>query len=332
MNNMSCNVIRDLFPSYVDQLTSEESNKLVEEHVAECQECARILRDMQEGSKQDYKPTEKEKKEIDFLKKNKKRNFRIGIYCAVGAILCVLLVLFIRAFGMGMERLSSENWNVEKITVENGEIHLKVKALEGSSYVSQIFVDEGNVAGENTVVITPKIVFMNPFHSEEKEFTYQLTYPEKAKTIYFGTQVIYADGEAITQKTSDLYGTRHLYVGSMPSNGSTANALRLSDLFGSYDNELETAEEPYGWIIKIKDNVSERERVMREGYMDSTACVLIALIQNLDHVTFQYSINGEATSKTITAADASQIIGQDVKNCYDNPKIFQDLLVRLGWN
>ena len=71
---------------------------------------------------------------------------------------------------------------------------------------------------------------------------------------------------------------------------------------------------------------------MREGYMDSTACVLIALIQNLDHVTFQYSVDGEATSKTITAADAAQIFGQDVKNCYDNPKIFQSLLTKLGWN
>ena len=71
---------------------------------------------------------------------------------------------------------------------------------------------------------------------------------------------------------------------------------------------------------------------MREGYMDAAACVMLALVQNLDHVTFRYTVDGVATSKTITAADASQIFGQDIKDCYDNPQTLQDLLIKLGWN
>ena len=33
---MKCEIIRDLLPSYVDGLTSEESNREITAHVAEC--------------------------------------------------------------------------------------------------------------------------------------------------------------------------------------------------------------------------------------------------------------------------------------------------------
>lgn len=39
MSNISCNVIRDLLPSYMDNIASDDSVKLVEEHLAQCSEC-----------------------------------------------------------------------------------------------------------------------------------------------------------------------------------------------------------------------------------------------------------------------------------------------------
>ncbi len=43
---LNCNVIRDLIPLYVDQICSEESKELVEEHLAECEDCSVIFRQM----------------------------------------------------------------------------------------------------------------------------------------------------------------------------------------------------------------------------------------------------------------------------------------------
>ena len=43
---MECGIIRDLMPSYVDGLTSEESGRAVEEHVQECAECRDFLHAM----------------------------------------------------------------------------------------------------------------------------------------------------------------------------------------------------------------------------------------------------------------------------------------------
>ena len=39
MNNIPCEVIRDLLPSYVDKLTSEVTNDIVKEHLTGCKEC-----------------------------------------------------------------------------------------------------------------------------------------------------------------------------------------------------------------------------------------------------------------------------------------------------
>ena len=36
---MKCDVIKDLMPSYIDNLLSEDSQGLVEEHLAECETC-----------------------------------------------------------------------------------------------------------------------------------------------------------------------------------------------------------------------------------------------------------------------------------------------------
>ena len=57
---MKCEIIRDLLPSYVDGLTSEESNREIMAHVAECAPCKEILEQMQEEV-QEKAPKEKRK-------------------------------------------------------------------------------------------------------------------------------------------------------------------------------------------------------------------------------------------------------------------------------
>lgn len=46
MNKISCNVIGDLLPLYVDGAVSEDTKKLVEEHLAECADCKKAAEDM----------------------------------------------------------------------------------------------------------------------------------------------------------------------------------------------------------------------------------------------------------------------------------------------
>ena len=47
-HKLPCELIQDLFPSYIDDLTSDVTNILLEEHVKECEKCREILGRMQE--------------------------------------------------------------------------------------------------------------------------------------------------------------------------------------------------------------------------------------------------------------------------------------------
>ncbi|MCJ8008698.1 zf-HC2 domain-containing protein [Lederbergia wuyishanensis] len=41
-----CYIVRDLLPSYIDQLCSEESARFIEQHIANCEKCSQLLHQM----------------------------------------------------------------------------------------------------------------------------------------------------------------------------------------------------------------------------------------------------------------------------------------------
>ena len=43
MKNTPCEVIKDLLPLYVDDICSEKSKDIIEEHLVECEECRNYL-------------------------------------------------------------------------------------------------------------------------------------------------------------------------------------------------------------------------------------------------------------------------------------------------
>lgn len=49
---MDCNVIKDLLPLYVDECCSEESAKLVADHLAVCESCRKVHGQMQKNDQQ----------------------------------------------------------------------------------------------------------------------------------------------------------------------------------------------------------------------------------------------------------------------------------------
>lgn len=46
MNRLECKTVRDLLPLYMDGICSEESQKLVDEHLAQCSDCKKIFEQM----------------------------------------------------------------------------------------------------------------------------------------------------------------------------------------------------------------------------------------------------------------------------------------------
>ena len=55
---LNCNVIKDLLPLYADQICSEESRGLVEEHLTDCTDCSALLRQMRNEEMENSLETE----------------------------------------------------------------------------------------------------------------------------------------------------------------------------------------------------------------------------------------------------------------------------------
>ena len=41
---LECDTVRDLLPMYIDHMTSDISNALIEEHISGCEECGKVDR------------------------------------------------------------------------------------------------------------------------------------------------------------------------------------------------------------------------------------------------------------------------------------------------
>ncbi len=89
MENINCEVIQDLIPSYVDKVCSDTSRRLVEEHLATCDDCKDI---MKLYCKNDFSSNAIEGRELDGYKKVKAKIRRQNV-------LCYGLLLLVIAFG-----------------------------------------------------------------------------------------------------------------------------------------------------------------------------------------------------------------------------------------
>jgi hypothetical protein len=320
-SRISCDVIKDLLPSYVDELTSEASNMLIREHVRDCESCRRTLASMQ-GGLSFAKEAEKEKREIDFLKKNKRRNRRIVLGSIAGAFLLILAVFAARVFIVGSRDYT--NWIPANLTVEGRNLTFTAVPTDSAMAVSGLdFREEDGV-----ITVSGRSVLVSPLHRGNCAGVY--TSSGEIREVRVGNRIVWAEGATVSPLASELYTTRHDYVGDMSANNRTAEALNLGSYLGAYTNELETKEEPYGWKLLLTEDIAEEKLAQKEQDMDAFGRVILGLVGNLDHVTFVYTADGQKTERTITAAEASAFLGQDIKNCGRNVRTLDELIQRTG--
>ena len=323
MNKIPCEVVRDLLPLYVDRLTNETTNELIREHLRECPECRKIFASMQGGDPLPEEST-KEEKEIDFLKKNKKRNRRIMLFSILGALLLLVSVLGVRFFLIGTDGFSG--WTAMKLEVNGKQLHFTAVPMDSASAISSLRYTEEN----GIVTVKARAVLVSPLFRGSRTGSYEASEP--IKEVRIGNRIIWSEGAAVSAMASELFATAHEYIGDMSANQRTANALSLGAYLGPYTNELETSEEPYGWKLILTDDVTEEQHVRKERDMDAFGRVLVALIGNLDHVSFIYEADGKETVKTVTAAEISAWFGEDVKNCGRDIRALDRLLLKTGLN
>lgn len=86
MKKLECDVIRDLIPSYVEEICSETSKRYVDEHLQDCPDCDRLMRQLRDT---DFSTTKLEQRQFDGYKKAKRQ---ISQQSISGVLLAVMLV------------------------------------------------------------------------------------------------------------------------------------------------------------------------------------------------------------------------------------------------
>ncbi len=98
---MECEVIRDLLPLYADEACSEQSRKLVGEHLLNCAECRDMLRRIRENEIENGLKNEKESVLQYGVRQFKKRTAAVGSAVSGVLIIPILICLFLFGSPMG---------------------------------------------------------------------------------------------------------------------------------------------------------------------------------------------------------------------------------------
>ena len=145
-----CEIVQDLLLGYVDDVLNVESKKIVEKHLSGCKECQIKLNEI----KSDIVENENnQRKQIDYLKKIKRKNNIKSIIITIGIIFFICLIIYLRKFiivnnfvNNANQSLKSDNFYMETTQVISSDaVALRKEWYKDGKYksITEIYSDEG---------------------------------------------------------------------------------------------------------------------------------------------------------------------------------------------
>lgn len=119
---MNCNIIRDLLPSYIDDICSDETASEVEKHTADCVQCNEMMQMMRQPTQHIVEPNIEEAKE-PFKRINKKRRVQVIGASLLTFLLMVIGYQIVQNVGVVHQFFFPMAHGVVEITEDGGEWH-----------------------------------------------------------------------------------------------------------------------------------------------------------------------------------------------------------------
>ena len=297
-NDLTCGVVRDLLPSYVEGMTSDETNAAVEAHLAACPDSA-ARRDAMTSPAEPAEAAE-QSREVDYLKTVKRKSGRRVVIAIVCTVLLILAGFALKIFVIGSPAQKGE-LIASGFTEENGVLRLSVTTPYSATAYRGWTVD----ISDGVANIAARSVLVSPLFPDGGG-TVEVPL-DGVEEVRLCGRVVWQDGVAIQHETARLYETRTPYVGDMPALNRVANALDIQGSLGPYTNSLHTSSRPYDWTLEL---ANPRAVIAQfESSMNAVAIPLLALVDNLDQVTFAYTdVEGQSYQYTVTKEDAIEIL------------------------
>lgn len=294
-NDLSCGVVRDLLPSYVENLLGEESKEAVERHLAGCPECAARREAM--AAPPGAAEAGETAKEVDYLKRVKKgtaRKIALAVVCTALAIAGGFLA---KEFVIGRTP------DPEHISIELAQVdeYNNLTLLADTYWGAYELRGLKSVTKDGVLTYTAREVRVNLFQAlfmrtkigDIEGYVKQvpLSIPLDGLTeVWICGRLVWQDGMVISKECLDLLSAKTPYCGDASALGKITQRLGLPDRLSGYTTELQTSRRPYRWTLEFEERLEGRQINL------ITACdfLFLALVDNLDEAMFTHPYPADA--------------------------------------
>ncbi|MGD7045725.1 zf-HC2 domain-containing protein [Jeotgalibacillus proteolyticus] len=206
MNEVKCTIIQDVLPLYVDEVVSEDTKEMVEQHLHQCEYCRREYRSMKQAV---HIPAENKGSALIKIKKRWRKKKWIIAMASILATMALLFGMFAYIFYFETVIPYSE----ELITIEAQDNQL-VSRYSGKSYAGvhatlpmTVEIDgiEKNVIVmfyTQTLYDSPSGSFINPKENTNIQgSTFQLSREQEVDLVYYAE---FDAEEIFVEKRNDI--------------------------------------------------------------------------------------------------------------------------------
>lgn len=143
---VSCSIVRDLLPNYIDKLTEDETNSIIEEHLNHCANCKLMYEEMSSNMEVTILKNEASRvnKVKDLLDKAKLGSIMKTVFKMIRILTIVLYLVMNGVLGYVVTSNTKYYSVTEKVTFQNTMLLLSITLFVPAILISILFVKKTN--------------------------------------------------------------------------------------------------------------------------------------------------------------------------------------------